>query len=653
MFNRIKYTLTLVLSGVTYIASLAQQPGKGTFTNLGPQTFTKMIQGSTFAEDSLGNLMVYTVVRGEPAHLLGYDVTTKALLVDLPLPNADGVWEMAFCSNGFLYIPGAGGTLFRHRVGTQEVTDLGRVLPGETYVWSVTAGKDGEIFGATYPGCRVFRYHPADGFSDVIGGPLVAGENYVRSVVFNPHTGLLYAGIGAHAHLVEINPITKTQTEILPEAYRHKEFAYTLRLIPDATDDAADRLLITLTPGRNTLVLNLSTGQVEQDIEHLDINALAHHADKTIATSNNQLIAFDIKQPFSRRDVLATKLGRAVAIHEKNGLVYVLTAGGELVTIQSGNNQHQIDALNISPQPIPINALYLGPDGRVWMGGYLAGGHAAYHPASGHTTAYEGLDQTEGMTAYGRSLIFGIYPKGRFYQYDVDNDWDDGGTNPAFIGQMDGQSRSFALLAIPNQGKVFAGMVPDYGKLGGDFICYDVKRDQLTSFGNIVPNQSIISLAQSSELVVGGTSISGGLGIKPTANEAVLFVWDVKQSKIVHQCTPVDGAPAIMGLMQGPDGYIWGIADGILFIYDPLQNTVRSRHRIYDAQPFTSHIWRGAHLVNHPSGMVYGTGKDEFFSINPETKEKTVLKEGASLLILGENGNLYFRDQTDLWKYKP
>ncbi len=102
---------------------------------------------------------------------------SKNLLLDIPLGEADGVWDMAQSTDGTLYVPGADGTLFAHRPGSAEVRDLGVALEGETYLWNMTAGVDGEVFGATYPGCRVFRYHPEDGFSDVANGPVVAGEN--------------------------------------------------------------------------------------------------------------------------------------------------------------------------------------------------------------------------------------------------------------------------------------------------------------------------------------------------------------------------------------------------------------------------------------------------------------------------------------------
>ena len=84
-------------------------------------------------------------------------------------------------------------------------------------MWDVAAGADGEVFGATYPGCRVVRYRPGEGFSDVGRGPLVKDENYVRTVAYDAATGKVFAGVGSHAHLIELDPKTGEKTELLAD----------------------------------------------------------------------------------------------------------------------------------------------------------------------------------------------------------------------------------------------------------------------------------------------------------------------------------------------------------------------------------------------------------------------------------------------------
>ncbi|WP_316815773.1 hypothetical protein [Pedobacter nyackensis] len=651
MNRYLRFLMLMCLTTVFSSAGKAQQ-NDGKLTNLGVQVGAAMIQGSTFLTDSKGKELVFTVVRGEPAHLLGYEVKSGQLILDKELEGADGAWDMAYSSDGYLYIPGASGFLFRHRPGTQIVENLGMALKGETYVWNLTVGKEGEIFGATYPGCRVFRYHPKDGFSDVGKGPLVVGENYVRSLAFHKETGLLYAGIGSHAHLIEIDPVSGIKKDILPEKYKSMEFVYGLEQVRGK--DGVDRLFVLLTSGRKTLVYNLQTRQVEQEIEDMDMKMV--YSDrvngKVFYTSKSNLMSFDPSGSVQLAKALVFDMGTANAIAMgRDKKIYILTATGTLVKYNPENGKAERKKLNIPQQPIPINAILYGPDEKIWMGGYLAGGHATYDPATGKNVRYSGLDQTEGMAVQGNSIYFGIYPKGRFYVYNTEGKWNPDSNNPRKIGEIEGQSRSFAALSLDKEQKMVFGMIPEYGKLGGALVVYNKTSDQLTSFGEVIPLHAIASLVESEGLVLAGTTISGGLGVKPTAKEAVLFGWNTTTNTKEFELVPVPGAAAITCMINGPDGHVWGIAGGMLFIFDTEKRAVISTHKLYDVPPLTSHVWRGGALVVHPSGEVYGTGNDHLFKIDPKTKTLTMLVKGASLLAMDKDGNLYFRRTKELWRY--
>jgi hypothetical protein len=639
-----------------YSFSVFAQDHPGTFNNLGPQLGASMIQGSIFLKDRKGRELVYTVVRGEPAHLLGYEVATGKLLLDHPLEGADGAWDLAVSTDGTLYIPGASGFLFRHKPGTQIVENLGQALPGQTYVWNLTAGKNGEVFGATYPGCRVFRYHPKHGFSDAGKGPLVEGENYVRSLAYHAKSGLLYAGVGSHAHLIELNPADGEKRELLPKKYQEKEFVYGLELVPGKNGE--DRLLALLTAGNTTLVYNLRTRQFEQEIAGMDMKAvLTDSKTQTVFyTADKKLMKFDASKPIAAAKQLADDIGTGNAFaFGKRNKVYVLTSGANLVKYDLATGAVEKLKLQIPSQPIPINALLYGPDEKIWMGGYLAGGHATYDPRTGINTKYTGLDQTEGMTVSGSKIFFGIYPKGRFYMYDIKLQWNVALKNPELIGEAEGQSRAFAVLKVntTDEQKIIFGTVPEYGKLGGALVVYNETNKAFDVFDQPVEKQSVVSLVQAGNVIIAGTSISGGLGVKPETKEAKLFGWNIAKNQKQFELTPVAGAAAITCLINGPDGHIWGVADGTLFIFDAIKREVLSTHKLYDYPPFSSHIWRSAAMVVHPSGMVYGTGNNHLFKIDPKTKVVTLLNNNASLLAMDKEGTIYFRRSVELWSYKP
>ncbi|MFC5285068.1 hypothetical protein [Pedobacter alpinus] len=649
---KLKKTLMLLVLITFMLSATHGQQEQGKFTNHGPQLTASMIQGSIFVTTTDGTEMIYTVVRGEPAHLLGYDVKTKALKLDKPLGDADGVWDMAQASDGALYIPGASGSLFKHIPGTQEIEDLGIALTGETYLWNLTAGKDGEVFGATYPGCRVFRYHPKDGFSDVGKGPLVEGENYVRSLAFHQKTGLLYAGVGSHAHLIEINPKTGTKQALLPKNFQEKEFVYSLEIVPGKNGN--DRLFALLTSGSLTLIYNLKTKKFEQEVEGMDMKAIIANpkSKQVFYTGQSNLMQFNPSKSIALKKIIAEKTGSANAFSwGKDKNLYLLNSAGELVQYNPKTKNTSVAQLEIPGQPIPINAIMAAPDGKIWTGGYLAGGHATFNPQTGINEKHVGLDQTEGMAVQGDSIYFGIYPKGRFYVYNTHKPWDIKQYNPKKIAQIEEQSRSFAVLSTSKQMMVF-GMIPEYGKLGGALVTYDIAKNQTQTYQPI-KDQAIASLVQSNETVIAGTTISGGLGIKPSQKEAVLFGWNLANAKKTFEITPVPGATAITSLIKGPDGNVWGIADGVLFIFDAMQQKVLSTNKLYDYPPFKSHVWRSAFLVLHPNGQVYGTDNNQLFKIDPITKACTLIAEDAALLTMDKKGILYFKRKTNLWSYQP
>ncbi len=643
-------TLILICIGVNTL--LAQDISRR-FTNLGPQVFAAMIQGSIFLNDKSGEQLIYTVVRGNPAHLLAYRADNQDLILDKPLPGTDGAWDLAISTDGWLYIPGSKGLLFRHFPGTDKVESLGVVLPGETTVWNLAAGKDGEMFGATYPGCRVFRYHPKDGFSDVAKGPLVEGENYVRSLVYYNKTGMLYAGIGSHADMIELDPGNGSKKSILPDEYKDKEFVYGLEILEGLP--GGDRMLVLVTNGSFTLVYNLKTRKFEYQITQMDMKAVSQPDRNKLFfyTYGSGLYSRQINRPELTAVKLADSIGSANAMRIVDGELQLLNSDGEYIRMDSKTGSIKRNQLKIPGQPISIQSIMKGPDGRIWSGGYLAGGHAAYDPRSNISTGYPGLHQTEGMAVRGKFIYFGIYPKGRIYEYNTAKDWDVKQSNPRFIGQIPDQSRPFAVLNERESGKIFFGMVPEYGKLGGALVSFDPEKSELKSYGAVIKDQSIVSLVHADHLLWGGTSVSGGLGIKPSTSAAKLFSWDVRKQKLVDEIIPVLGANAITSMMHHSSGKVWGMAGGTLFIFDPVVKKVIFTKVLYPTPPLTSHVWRDAFLVQHPSGMVYGTGSNQLFRIHPETMEFEILMKPASLLAMDDQGKIYFHRSSELWKYDP
>jgi streptogramin lyase len=631
----------------------------GKFKNLGVQVAEKWLEGSVFTEDDDGNEWVYTVLRGKPGYLLGYNLTKSSLQVNLPLERMDGAWDITVSSDGWLYIAGsAGGRLAKHRPGSQKVEDLGKPLSSETYLFAVTPGKNGEIFGATYPGCRIFRYHPSDGFKDVCNGPIVPSENYVHGIAYHEKTNKLFAGIGSHSYLVEIDLTTGQKMEILPGKYRGLPgFVYDMGIVKGL--NGGDRLFANLPDQHKTLVYNLDKKTFDTEIPKIIMVkgvVKSPYDQKVYYTDSSSLIAHDVLKPTVSPQLLV-KTSRAMNMKwGKDKKLYLLNSDGDLIQYDPISGKTVTKDLMLPPQPIGINITKTGPDGRIWTGGYLVGSNATYDPKTGKTQRYFGLHQSESITLNGSDMYFGIYPKGKFYKYDTRKPWDLKEGNPKLLGHIEGQDRPFCGTGIPESDHMFFGTVPDYGRLGGALIEYDPKIDKLIAYEGLVPKLSLVSMIYHEKEIIAGTSVWGGLGIKPEVNEAKLFGWDPQRKVKTFELVPVPGAKAITCLIKGPDGNLWGVADGVLFVLNARLRKVISSHKLFEltAQQKSSAVWRDVNLVIHPSGQVYGTGNGRLFHIDPQSKKARIISEKPAFFVsMDKQGILYFRDGKDLWSYTP
>ena len=89
------------------------------------------------------------------------------------------------------------------------------------------------------------------------------------------------------------------------------------------------------------------------------------------------------------------------------------------------------------------------------------------------------------------------------------------------------------------------------------------------TYRDVVEDQSVYALvSDGSRYIYGSTSIRGGLGARPAADESKLFVWDTFENRKVMERTIVDDAYEIWGLdWLAPDTLV-GAADSVMFVYD-------------------------------------------------------------------------------------
>ncbi len=625
---------------------------KGILKKIGPQLHTANVQGSTFIKTKEGKYYLYTAVRGRPARLVGFDLSNHKLIVDLPIDSADGAWTITASSDGYIYVGSAQGHLFKHEPGTSIIQNLGR-FDGEKLIWDLVPGINGEVYGGTWPGCRVFKYHPSEGFSDVARGAAVQGQQYAQFLAFNPKKEKLYTAIYFNADVIEIDTKTGEKKSLFSDYYKEHGSIYNLKIVRGAD---GDKLLVWLNNkgvGRETLMFNLETLSIEKVLSTMEARFIQQNENENYYTIDGKLYQTDLTESgVKNASVLSDFSSKVLASRWKNEKeLQYFTANCTLANYNIETKETSLTKLAVPAQPIDIQSVFFGPDKKIWMGGYLAGGHANYDPVSGVTKEYHGLHQTEGMASLGDDLFFGIYPGGKIYKLNTKKEFDLSKKNPEHLINIKDQSRPFTNLTVGN--KIYFGTIPDYGKLGGAITEYDNENKKFTTYTDVVKNQSPTAMVYRDGKIWGGTSISGGLGVAPTEKSAQLFLWNPKTRKVDFSTVPFPQNISITSLINGPDGNLWGFSDGSIFIYNIKTNKVIFEHKIYDFIRKRSHIWIDGVLILHPNGKVYGTAGANFFVIHPDTKKVEIIHKGVALLTMDDQGLLYFKREADLYSYKP
>lgn len=648
MNNVFKYISFLFFLHVTTITFGQNEDN---FEYLGGQIHSATIQGTSFVQHKSKNYL-FTVVRGRPAHLIGYDLSNNKLVIDAELYETDGSWALSASSDGTLYIASAQGYLFKHTPGTQLIENLGRYL-NEKLIWDLVPGENGEMFGGTYPGCLAFRYHPKDGFQELSSGATVPDQQYAQFLSYDKKGKKLYVGTYVGADVVEIDVKTKSKKFLFNEEYKKNGSLYNLKLI---NTPKGQKLLVWLNHigvGRETLMFDTKTHNLEEVLPTMEVRFLEQVRDSVYFPINNKMYVAPLSNLKHTKEIFEFN-GKVKASRKLNSDdIQFFSSEGILIHFNTRSHSKTELKLKIPAQPIDIQSIFYGPDKKIWMGGYLAGGHASFDPKTNKSTEYYGLHQTEGMASLGDTIYFGIYSNANIYKYNSKEIWDIKTGNPKLLTAIKGQSRPFSNLGIDSLNRVYFATVPNYGVLAGAITVYDANTNKFTVIDTIFNGQSPVTLLLREGKIWGGTTISGGLGVKPTQHECKLFCFDPTTNSLTYYESPLKGYMAITALLNGPDGNLWGMSDGELFIFDTENKKIIHKQRIYEFNRQRTHIWIDGKLTHHKNGKIYGTGGSKFFEISPITKRVKILKEGVGLLAQDDQGYLYFRKDAFLWRYKP
>ncbi|WP_313998023.1 carbohydrate binding domain-containing protein [uncultured Paenibacillus sp.] len=620
----------------------------------------------------------YVATVGSPVSFHVVDALTGELkFTERIAGSSDTIWSIAKGADGNMYFS-SNGILYRYMVNNRSIEALG-TNPSNKQVFDLKASADYKIYGSTYSNTnmgRVFEYDIATGaFRDL--GVMKEGQQYARGLGVTD--AYVYVGTGTTAHLMrydrasgeiaEINipgvtGTTKTISEV--DVYGGKLFAYS---------------------GADLYVLDAATGAYVRTIEFQTKLSPPSPEEPNLVyyKLGGELYSYDIAADLVTRIDGIPKLPADTAVKAHAWIVpdsgplagrqvlAGMAAFGESFLFDPKTKLYTEHAIQVPTSATAVNALET--DGRyLYLGGYQRG-MSVYDLQTGKFVySNKEFHQPEGIGFLGNAAYYGTYTGAVMYRLDMNkplNYIQEGNGNPGMALNIEElQDRPFTMTA--GDGKLFIGTFPTYGQLGGALTIAEEAVDEGGSvvlesetIRDIVPNQSLFGLAYKDGKIFGGTSVWGGLGVNPAANEAELFVYELETKSVTAGFTPripgVAGDVKLIGeLSVGPDGLIWGILDGFvsqsagydaaLFALDP-QTLQIVKSKIITRSPFNTSKYRPYYIRWGNDGLMYSTIGRKLMAIDPDDlTSRQIIPGTVNLMTLAPDGSIYYAVGSKLYK---
>ncbi len=662
--------LSLLLAGVLLVSSMLLSGGPaqarimkdvGPASPLGDPIQQAALFDSVYGKEN-GHDVLYTTSSGTPAKFNVVDLTTNTLLRAIPLPVGNAAWTHVVAPDGTVYIGiSDGGTyLYRYFPETGSVVNLGQAVNNAKSIWALTVDQDGNVYGGTFDSGKVFQYNPAtNSFRDY--GVMIEGRAYVRSIAYKD--GKVYAGIGTVGNLVELDVVSGAKT-IIPlktiQGLTEYPFVYGL--------DIRGNYLFAFLSGEGVsmyIIYDLAN-KTWLPVEYPGASGLhvsPIHNNKVYFLQNKQLMEFDL----TTQNSVSTGLPSTSSLRNSAWVQPDGIANPVLATIAYAGSTIFFDLVAgrvttkvpvVQGSSLLLHAIEKGPDGVLYMSGYIAATGAKYNPADGQFSVFS-IGQAESIGVHGNLVYFGVYPSGEISVYDVTKPLQNNASlpdqNPRVLFHI-GNEQDRPYVNTFGDGKAFFGSIPDYGKIGGALTIFDESNPSGTQkvYRNIVQGQSIVGLAYRNGLIYGSTTIKGGLDSTTTATEAKMFIWDVANETKIYEWTPVipgttDKPIMISGLTFDSQGLLWATADGSMFAIDPTTREIVKSKVIFSGVKNYG-MWRPIHNRFSDDGLLYSDIYGKVVIINPNTLEHLDLGITTSLFTLGNDSSLYYAQAGTLMK---
>jgi len=626
--------MTAMMASLIAATLVGPVPAQGRFTDHGVATRAVESRGVAVLQDRDGHNLVISLNndRGPRGWLLVTDIDTGATEQvhypeEVDTSPALAAPFASYVSRRGRFYTGAGGVLLEFEPATRQWLYHGRPNPdADLFVdYAFAEGPDGTIYAGTTSmnrsSAHLISYDPETGQA-IDHGQMDPREMYFRWVAVDS-SGWVYCAIGnARGNIVAFNPETGERRQIPRE---------------DERDAAGNGWIFESTDGR---------------------------VYGTVAGKNWRLYegVGEVIDPSERGPVKATGVigwtyktgvfpdGRELTAHS-------LEDGWMEIRDPQTDRTKRIEFSYEAIGGMGFTSLAEGPDGKLYGSTCHPMRFIRYDPATDQITdlgSVRDVGNFCAMDATASYLAAASYSYGILHLYDPAAPFD-GGTgeqpNPReLVRWPEAICRPRACVAHPDGRHLLMAGFAGYGLTGGGLGIYDLQTGEamLLTHEALIPSQSTFALvALPDGDLVGGTDISAPGGGHVQATEAVVYVLDWETRKVVFQTVPMPGAAHIRHLALGPEGRVYGLAQGgALFVFDP-----RSREVVH-RQDLSQFGVERAILAD--GGQVYALLDAAIVRVSPADLSFEVIGTPPTGVSYGGpviDGRLYYASGSNLWGF--
>lgn len=439
----------------------------------------------TDPRDGKEKVILSNFVSGSTGSLIFLDVETGEGET-VRLPSDSGAWAIYNLNNDKIIV----GTCPNY--GYIYCLDLksrswseGLRIESEKYIWNLTLGSDGFIYGGTYPGCTLIRYNPKQHILENMGRVSDNPKNlYSRTVYGGLPEYILISG-GCDTPFLSawnikdhsINVIVKSNSNILP-------------IVSEITDE----------------FIRIAIG-----------DELSFYDPKTFELIND----ISIKDNKQYNKLQELRLG--------NGNIFGVR-GQDYYEKKNGAPVLDFKKIPTLPPPTNIHTIINDKNGNIWGACGFGQTIFRYNPNEksywNSSTVCDHGGEVYGMVFVDEKLFMTAYSRGDHIVYDTRMSWDQfNNINPkTFKSLAPALIRPLGRSVAGPNDTIWTGWSANYGVYGGGLSCIDTTNLNVKYWYDPIPKQQIISVSADDKYIYFTTN-GGGNGLPNNGDPCHFCVW--------------------------------------------------------------------------------------------------------------------------------